>query len=206
MGKKMNRDRCLLRSLDDKATDSIPIRFIMSIAIIVVVLVLVTVASESLRVSLAEHQIEDECRILQSSLSTMIASGVARDVDAGGVAAGTRRIQTITLPDSLLFLSFGGCSDSINSGADRSTLAEEGSALSFKVQGGSIHIIWFPKEIYKFHRGTLRNNTWIMNDTTESFTISQSGTTTLVFELVQKNHVNYILIYPEYGVKNEGKK
>jgi hypothetical protein len=198
----MSSDQYPMRPLDENATDMIPIRFIISIAIIAVVLILVTVASESLRISLAEHQIEDECRLLQSTLSTLIASGVARDVDANDVAGGTQRIQTITLPDSLLFLSFGGCPDSINSGEGRSTVAEDGAALFYKVQGGSTHVIWFPKEIYKFRRRTLRNNTWVINETAESYTICQSGTTTLVFELVQKNHVNYILIHANDRINN----
>ncbi len=180
------------RTLDDNAADTIPIRFILSIAIIAAVLVLAVLAAENLQVSLAEHQIEDECRKLQSALSTMIASGVARDVDAGEVAAGTMRIQTITLPDSLLFLSFGG---SPGLGGRDTVPTEDGAVISYTVQGGSTHFIWFPKEIYKFRKGSLRNTTWVLNETVGDFTICRSGSTTLVFELVQKNHVNYILVY-----------
>jgi hypothetical protein len=189
-----------MRKMNGNATEMIPIRLIISITIIAAIMVLFAVAADSLRISLAEHQVEHECRMLQSRLSTMIASGVARDVDAVDTAQGTQRIQTMTFPDSLLYLSFGGNPDPLNTGELLSKLTEDGAALFYRVQGGNTQVIWLPIDCYKFREGTLLENTWVINDIGESFILCHGGTTTLVFELVQKNHVNYILIHANDGI------
>jgi hypothetical protein len=186
-----------MRPMNGDAVEMIPIRLLISIVVIAAILLLVAVASESLRVSLAEHQVEGECRRVLSSLSTMVASGVARDVDAPDAPDGTLRVHTIRLPDSLLYLSFGGAPDPLNTGEVRPTLTADGAAVFYRVQGGSIHVIWLPADIYKFREGTLRENTWVMNGTGESFIIRQGGTLTLTFELVQQNHVRYILVHAQ---------
>ena len=190
-----------MRQMNSDATEMIPIRLMISIVIIAAIMVLVVFASESLRVSLAEGQVEHECRLVQSSLSTMMASGVPRDVDSIDPAEGTKRVHTMTLPDSLVYLSFGGNPDPLNIGDLRPALTEEGAALFYRVQGGETHVIWLPVDTYKFREGTFHEKTWVMNGTGESFILSQGGTTTLVFELVQKNHVRYILIHANDGIE-----
>jgi hypothetical protein len=190
-----------MRQIDDYAIEMIPIRLLISITIIAVIIILVAVASESLRISLAEHQVEQECRLVQSSLSTMIASGVARDVDAIDASEGTLRIQTITLPDSLLYLSFGGNPDPLNIGDLQPTLTENGAALFYKVQGGSTHVIWLPRETYKFREGAVHKDAWGINGAGESYIIRHGGVTVLIFEMVQKNHVHYILIHANDGIE-----
>lgn len=181
--------------MNANAVEMIPVRLIISIAIISAIAVMMIFASSSLRILLAEHQVEQECQLLESTLSTMVGSGVPRDVDEASAAQGTKRVQTFTLPDSLLYLSFGGDPDSLNTGVLKPGLIEGGSAIFYRVDGGSKQVIWLPKEIYKFREGTYVDNKWVINGTGQSYIVQSGGKITLVFERVQKNHVIYILIY-----------
>jgi len=190
-----------MRHMNGDATEMIPIRFMISVAIIAAILVLVAVASQSLGVSLAEHQVEQECLLVQSSLSTMIASGSARDIDSVDTAEGTQRIQTLMLPDSLIYLSFGGVPDPLNSGELHSSLTENGAVISYRVQGGSNHVLWLPKDTYKLREGVLHENIWVLSGAGESYIVRHGGTLRLVFELVQQNHETYILIHANDGIE-----
>jgi hypothetical protein len=184
-----------MRQIKTDAMEMIPIRLIISLAIIAAVAVMLVFASSSLRIFLAENQVEQECMKLESSLSTMVGSGVPRDVDEGSAAEGTKRVQTFTLPDSLLYLSFGGDPDPLSTGVLQPGVLEDGAAIFYKVEGGSKQVIWLPKEIYKFREGTYADNKWVINGDGQSYIIHSGGKITLVFERVQKNHVIYILIH-----------
>ena len=184
-----------MRQMNADAVEMIPIRLIISIAIISAIAVMMIFASSSLRILLAEHQVEQECRLLESTLSTMVGSGVPRDVDEASTTEGTKRVQVFTLPDSLLYLSFGGDPDSLNTGVLKPGLIEGGAAIFYRVNGGSKQVIWLPKETYKFREGTYVDNKWVINGTGQSFIVQSGGKITLVFERVQKNHEIYILVY-----------
>jgi len=181
--------------MNTTAVEMIPVRLIISLAIIAAIAVMMVFASGGLRTLLAEHQVEQECRLLESTLSTMVGSGVPRDVDEASDAEGTKRVQTFTLPDSLLYLSFGGNPDPLNTGVLKPGLIEDGAAIFYKVGGGSKQVIWLPKETYKFREGTYVDDKWVINGTGQSFIVHSGGKITLVFERVQKNHVIYILIH-----------
>jgi hypothetical protein len=184
-----------MRKMNADAVEMIPVRLIISLAIISAIAVMMVFASSSLRIFLAEHQVEQECRLLESTLSTMVGSGVPRDVDEASFAEGTKRVQTFTLPDSLLYLSFGGNPDPLNTGVLKPELTEDGAAIFYQVDGGSKQVIWLPKETYKFRKGTYVDNKWVINGEGQSFIIHSGGKITLVFERVQKNHMIYILIH-----------
>jgi hypothetical protein len=184
-----------MRQMNINAVEMIPVRLIISLVIISAIAVMTVFASSSLRTILAEHQVEQECRLLESTLSTMVGSGVPRDVDEAIAAEGTKRVQTFTLPDSLLYLSFGGDPDSLNTGVLKPGLIEDGAAIFYKVEGGSKQVIWLSKETYKFREGTYIENKWVINGAGQSYIIHSGGKITLVFERVQKNHVIYILIH-----------
>ena len=177
------------------AVEMIPVRLIISLAIISAIAVMLVFATSSLRTFLAEHQVEQECRLLQSTLSTMVGSGVPRDVDEASAAEGTKRVQTFTLPDSLLYLSFGGNPDLLNTGVLKPGLTEDGATIFYQVEGGSKQVIWLPKETYKFREGTYVDHKWMINGTGQSFIVHSSGKITLVFERVQKNQITYILVH-----------
>jgi len=180
---------------DDDAVDQLPIRLMMSLAIIAAIVVLLAGASGVLRTFLAEQQIETQIRLLEASLSTMVASGAVRDVDDLHAAEGGKRVQTFSLPESLVYLSFGGDPDPTNTGVFSSELIEDGAAIFYKVQGGSTHVIWLAKESYTFREGAFIDDHWTINGNGHSLVLHTGGTLTLVFEHVQKNHKSHILIH-----------
>lgn len=193
-GRTMRRD-----STD--AADMLLIRLLISVVIIAMVLLLMTIASDNLRSILAEHQVEEQCHLIESSLSTMIGSGVPRDINEVDAADGTKRTLTIVLPDSLVYLSFGGDPDPMDDGNIYPRLSEDGAVIFYRVQGGSKKVIWLPKETYRFRAGTCIDNRWTMNGSGQSYVTCTGGETTLVFELIRKNHMNFILIYANDGIE-----
>jgi hypothetical protein len=184
-----------VRPFDSIAAEMIPIRLLISIAIIAAVAVLVGVGMVMLRTSLAQQQVEQQCQDLLSTLDTMVESGVPRDLTEWLAAEGTTRVQTLNLPDNLVYLCFGGDPDAENSGVLHPRLTEDGSVIFYKVQGGSKQVIWLARGRYRFREGRLSNTTWVLNDGGESCIIDHGGISTLVVELVEKNHVTYLLIH-----------
>jgi hypothetical protein len=190
-----------MRSFDSFAAEMIPIRLLISIAIVTAIAVLVGVGMGTLHTSLAQHQVEQQCRDLVSSLETMVRSGAPRDLEEGLKAAGTMRIQTLILPDNLVYLCFGGDPDAKNMGVLHPQVSEDGAVIVYKVQGGSKQIIWLPRGMYGFREGYLSNTTWTLKGDGESFILVRGGTSTLVFELVEKNQKIYILIHGNDGIE-----
>lgn len=180
-----------MRSCDTFAAEMIPIRLLISIAIIAAIAVLVGVGVGMLRTNLAQHQVEQQCQDLLSALATMVQSGVPRDLTEWLAAEGTTRVQTFALPDSLVYLSFGGDPDTGNTGVLHPWLTEDGAAIFYKVQGGSKQVIWLAKGIYRFREGRLSNTTWVLNGDGKSYIIDHGESSILVFELVQKSYDVY---------------
>lgn len=180
---------------NNQAADQLPIRLLMSLVIVVTIIVIVVSASGTLRSFLAEQNVETQCRKLEACLSGLAESGAFRDVDACNTAEGTMRVMTFSLPESLEYLSFGGDPDPLNTGLYGSEIVQDGAVIFYKVQGGNKHVIWLPKETYKFRRGVYVDHQWVICDEVQSFVIHQGGSITLVFERVQKNHMKYILIH-----------
>jgi hypothetical protein len=177
------------------AVDQLPIRLLMSLAIIAAVVLIIGGASGWMRTFLAEQQIENQCRMLEASLLTMVHAGASRDVDDPLAVEGAKRVQQFTLPDSVVFLSFGGNPDPTGQGYFSSELVEDGAAIFYRVQGGSTHVLWLPKESFQFREGLCVDTHWIVHDAGQSFIIHQAGQYVLVFEHVQKNHEQFILIH-----------
>ena len=138
----------------------IPIRMIISITIVTAIAVMIAIGYQNLSVIFAENQVENECHGLESSLYTMLGSGIARDVDELTAGEGTKRVYSFTLPDSLIYLSFGVDPDPANNGHLQTGLTENGSVICYKVQGGSKHIIWLPKDQFQFREGEYSDGKW----------------------------------------------
>ncbi len=177
------------------AVEMLPVRLMMSIAMIAAIVILIVVAAGNLRVFLAEHDVETACASLQASLCTMVADGAFRNVDDRSSPEGTKRIHTFNLPDSLVYLSFGGDPDPADNGSRVSTLLEDGAVIVYRVAGGSKKILWLPIETYKFRQGRYVNDHWVIDGQGSSVIITTGGTITLVFECVQKQHQKYLLIH-----------
>jgi len=181
--------------MNDVASEMIPIRLMISIAIIAAITVMIAVGYHNLSITLAENQVESECRELESKLYTMIGSGVARDVDEVNMGDGTKRSHTFNLPDNLIYLAFGVDPDIDNDGVAETGLTNDGSVIFYRVQDGSKHVIWLSDERCVFREGEYTGEKWVINGDGQGFILNSGGGTTLAFELVEKNHERYILIH-----------
>ena len=182
-----------MKHIDNIAAEMIPIRLIISIAIIAAISFMIAVGYGNLSVALAENQVENECRAIESKIYTMMGSGIARDIDEINVGEGTKRIHTFNLPDSLIYLGFGVDPDSDNDGKLETGLTENGSVIFYRVEGSSKHVIWLRDE-FEFREGWYTGSKWVINGDEQGLILSSGGRITLTFELVQKNHERYILI------------
>lgn len=184
-----------MRQQNDDAADMLPMRLIISLAIIAAIVVLLAGASETLRIYLAEQQVEQQCLFLRSGLSTMVVNGAFRDLNDPSAPDGAKRIHTFVLPDSLVYLAFGCDPEAVDAGEFASLLIQKEAVIIYKIDGGSKKVIWLPDEIFQFRGGILVHNRWVINEDSKQYVIRRGGITTLVFEYVQKNHNPYILIY-----------
>jgi len=183
-----------MRKSDEFASEMIPIRLLISIAIISAIAIMVTIGYNNLNVVFAENNIENECRSLESELCTMTGSGAARDLDEIEAGDGTKRFHTFNLPSNIVYLSFGVDPDPENNGVLRTGLTCNGSVIFYKVQGGSKHAIWFSDERFRFREGKNTGGKWVINGDGQGFIIKNSGKTSLVFELVKRNSETFVLI------------
>ncbi len=190
----------MMRPVDSFAAEMIPVRLLISIVIIAAIVVLIWVGMDKLRTDQANNQVEQQCRDLVSSLETMVRSGAPRDLNEGFAPAGTTRVQTLVLPDTLVFLCFGGDPDSENTGVLQPQISEDGSLIVYKVQGSSKQVLWLPQGMCGFREGSFSNSMWTLKGDSESFILTHGGTSSLVFELVEKNHETYILIHGNDGI------
>jgi hypothetical protein len=178
----------------------IPIRLIISIAIVAAIFLMVAFGFMYLRVVLAENQVENSCATLEGKILTMLSSGIPRDVDEIGAGDGTKRIHSLDLPDNLIFLAFGVDPDSDNDGIYETGLTENGAAIFYKIEGGSKKVIWLNKD-FKFREGKYDGDKWILNDGGQGYIITSIGEQTLNFELVEKSSLTYILIHANDNIE-----
>lgn len=183
-----------MKKIDNTASEMIPIRLIISIAIMAAIAFMLAVGYNNLSITLPENQIENQYITLESKLYTMLASGVTRDVDELNAGDGTMRTHTFDLPDNIVYLAFGIDPDPNNNGELTTGLTDDGSAVFYKVSNGNKHVIWLSGDDFRFREGNNTNGKWIINNDEQGFILRNSGKTTLTFELVQKNHERYVLI------------
>jgi hypothetical protein len=190
-----------MKPVDSFAAEMIPIRLFISIAIVAVIVSISLFGLRVLRTSQAQHQVEQQCQDLVSSLETMVRSGAARDLDEGAAPSGTTRVQTLILPETLVYLCFGGDPDVENTGVLHPQICGDGGVIVYRVEGGSKQILWLQEGMYGFREGYLSNSTWTIEGNGESCIITQGGTSILFFELVKTHYGEYILIHSYNGIE-----
>ena len=179
-----------MKKIDNTASEMIPIRLIISIAIMAAIAFMLAVGYNNLSITLSENQIENQYITLESKLYTMLASGVTRDVDELNAGDGTMRTHTFDLPDNIVYLAFGIDPDPNNNGELTTGLTDDGSAVFYKVSNGNKHVIWLSVDDFRFREGNNTDGKWIINNDEQGFILRNSGKTTLTFELVQKTMKN----------------
>lgn len=184
-----------MKKLNNFAIEFIPIRLIISIILIGFISSLILTGFLKINIITSENQIENQCRLLESKLITMVVSGVARNLDLINSTEGTKRSQVFILPDNLIYLSFGVDPEPDNNGILTTGLTNNGSAIFYKVDGGNKKVIWLDSKKFHFREGFFINNKWYINGKGQGLILIKNGTVKLIFELVQKNDEIYILIH-----------
>jgi len=182
------------RRFDTTATEMIPIRMIISIAVVAAIALMVAIGFHNQQITASEHELESECRTLQSSLYTLISGGVARDLDEGEAPSGTTRVQTFTLPNNLIYLAFGVDPNPENDGQLTTGLTNSGNVIVYQVSSGGKQVFWLSQDMIPFREGYFHDNRWDVHED-QGLILITGGTTTLVFELVKRNHIQYILLH-----------
>lgn len=188
-----------MRKIDDFAADLIPIRLIISVAIVAAISFIVFFGLINLRIVITENQIKNECCDIESKIYSMIQNGISRDVDENGAGDGTRRVHSFNLPDNIVYLSFGVDPDKYNTGVFESGLTSDGCVIFYRVEGSSKKVIWL-NEKFRIREGKIEGGRWVLNTPHQGYIIISGGDIVLNFELVEKNHVIYILVHGNDGI------
>lgn len=183
-----------MRKLNNIAADMIPIRLIISIAIIAAISVLMASGFFSFGVTVSENNIQTDVNYLISNLDTMVASGVARDMYQPIESDGTKRTISFDFADNVIYVGFGVDPDPDNDGILESGLTGQGNVIFYKVSGSSKKVIWLDSEI-KFREGSFDKNKWIIHNSDQGFIVKNGGKVTITFELVKRFNDKYILIH-----------
>ncbi len=176
------------------AADFIPVRLIVSIAIISAISVLFAFGFFNSKIYISESKIEHGIDVVQSNIFSMIASGISRDIYELDSTNGTKRKVTLDIPENVIFLGFGFDPDEDNNGFYKAGLTEKGSVIYYKIEGSSKKVVWLDRNI-KFREGIYRNNRWVINNPDQGFAIFSPGKITIVFELVERFNEQYVLIH-----------
>lgn len=193
----------LIKKLDNKAVDFLPMRIIVSIAIITAITGLTAYGLYSASINNSENQIDQQCKELISSLSSMAARGEPRDNSNINDGIGSIRVKEFNLPNNLLYLSFGVDPDPNNDGKLKTGLTEEGNVIFYRVEGGSKKTIWLDEHI-KFREGVYIEifGGWFLIPGLIHPTghiIEEGGTTSITFEYIILNNESYVLIQSDDG-------
>jgi len=181
---------------DTKGSTFIPMRALMSIVIAGVIGALAYAGFQQMEKIRAEKEMERICNELIASLSTMVASGNARDIHNPADGEGDSRTIDFSLPTKLVYLGFGVDPDPDNDGEMESKMLADGACIVYKIDGLSKKIFWLDN--IKFRKG-IKNEKgiWVIDDQ-QGMVILREGKIKLTFELVKDFSGKYVLIKPAY--------
>lgn len=180
--------------MDNKGVTFIPMRALMSIVMVGIIVGLTFIGIQHVAKISAEKQVERECNNLISSISTMVASGDARDILNPQDARGDSRNITLDLPSKLIYLGLGVDPDPDNNGMLESNLTANGSCIVYKIEGMGKRVIWLDSNI-EFREGIEEDGRWVINNPEQGFVIKKGGKYDVTFELVEDAHkTKYVLI------------
>ncbi len=182
-----------MRSFNNIATETIPIRLVMSVAVIGVISLLFTAGLLAMNDQVEKHRLQKQINDLEVSLSILVEMGSPRDITDPFAVNGSRRTFTFDMPSDLLFFSFGGdptTNETLNKIESNHLL----SGIFFQLQGYSKQVIWFDSKC-KFISAQKNGDSWRSIDHYSPFVIRRGGSLSITFELIIMNNERFILVY-----------
>lgn len=177
------------------AAEMIPIRLMISVAIIGFISFLFASGMIVINNQHAEHQLQQQLHDLEPSLQVLVKMGTARDVQDPLSFNGSRRTYTFHIDKSIDFLSFGGDFYFPSSAGNEMSSNHCMSGIFYRFHNGNKQVIWLDTDC-KLVKGYYVDSFWIPTEIPNPLIIDTNGSITLNFELIKKNNVNYILVYP----------
>ncbi len=182
-----------MRRLDAWGVEMVPIRVVMSLAIIGAILGVWVVGVYVLEPTLASQRLRGECEGIAGELVSLVRGGSPRDLRDPMAGLGTRRVMPVEVPDGCVFVSFGGDSDPDGDGVLEAGVTGSGAVIVFLVQGASKEVVWLSDPDVGFRAGLFEDGRVQLGD--ESLILRKEGRTMLAFELVRDSENMYILVY-----------
>jgi hypothetical protein len=183
-----------MRRCDALGVEMIPIRLVISIAVIGAIVGLwasgMLVAGPTSDAGLLRR----ECEGAVSTLASLVRGGAARDLRDPDAPLGTRRIVTFDVPAGCVYLSFGGDPDPDGDGVMTSEAAGSSAVIVFLVQGAGKEAVWLSEPV-GFRAGVYDGSRYILGP--GSLILHTAGKARLAFELVRDAAAMYILVYPD---------
>ncbi len=196
MEDKVIYDRYEWRSMiriDTAAAEMIPIRLLLSVAIISVITFLTFAGFQQIQSAGEIDSFEKDLLMLKVELSTLYATGAPRDLRDPFAPAGTSRVFSIYIPSTVTVVRFGSYifDDPLRPGYDEKST----SGIFYKTVSGSEQVIWCDPLIH-FLKGTLQDSRWISSDDPIIFYMSGGGRLDVTYELVLYDDDVFVLICP----------
>jgi hypothetical protein len=183
----------LMIRIDTAAAEMIPIRLLLSVAIISVISFLTFAGFQQIQSAGEIDSFEKDLLMLKVELSTLYATGAPRDLRDPFAPVGTSRIFSFYIPSTVTVLRFGSnqFADPLKLGYDEKST----SGIFYEMISGSEQVIWCDTLIH-FLKGTLQDSRWISSDDPIIFYMSGGGRLDATFELVLYDDDVCVLIYP----------
>ncbi|MEA2054040.1 MAG: hypothetical protein U9O96_02820 [Candidatus Thermoplasmatota archaeon] len=186
--------------MDNRGATFIPMRVVVSIIVGAAIVALAFIGLQNAMKISAEKQVERECDKLIISISTMVASGDARDVNNPQDTISHTRGITFNFPNKLVYFGLGIDPDPHNNGNLESGLTDNGSCIFYKIKGMSKKVIWLDDNI-KFREGMEEGGRWVINGPEQGFVIKGGGKYKLTLELVEDVYkIKYVLVLADDGM------
>jgi hypothetical protein len=172
----------------------IPVRLVISIVVAAAIIAVVFLGLQQANKTSAQSEIEQECDMLAATLSTMVASGDARNVDLPHDPRGDMRTVELSLPEDTSYLGLGVNPAVDGDGHLEDGLTGNGSCIFYRVDGMSERAIWDVGDI-KFRQGRKIDGRWMLAQPQQGYVIRGGGKQVITFELVHDSSGNrYVLV------------
>lgn len=161
----------------------IPIRLLISIAIITFFTGLIVIGSQLVTETVQRNDLKNDLMEIKQTLESLYYNGDSRILFDTMSAPGSTRVFNLEVPQTITSIYFG---------KKQSDPSELSSSIRFQSEQGET-LIWMNDNI-ELISGVLNDNMWQPNDENRGLSLS-SGNYQIIAELVSDNSHQFVLLY-----------
>ena len=174
----------IFRGFDNtQATMWIPIRLLISIAVITFFTGLIVIGSQLLTETVQRNGLKNDLREIKQTLESLYYNGDSRILFDTMSAPGSTRVFNLEVPQTITSIYFG---------KKQSDPSELSSSIRFQSEQGE-RLIWMNDDI-ELISGVLKDDMWYPNDESRGLSLC-SGNYQIIAELVSDNSHQFVLLY-----------